>query len=59
MHRPWSPELVHQDAIRRPRPSFHSAVEVFIARGADKLIPGNQPGSRPLKPVYSAMFSAS
>jgi Domain of unknown function (DUF4336) len=28
-------------------------------RGADKLIPGNQPGSRPLKPVYIAMFSAS
>src|SRR6476659_2204564 len=35
-----SPELVHQGAIRRPRPSFHSAAEVFIACGADKLIPG-------------------
>ena len=28
----------------------------FIARGADKLIPGNQRGSRPLRPVYIAMF---
>lgn len=51
-----SPELVHQGAIRRPRPSFHSAAEVFIACGADKLIPGNQRGSRPLRPVYIAMF---
>src|ERR1700730_6040253 len=51
-----SPELVHQGAIRRPRPSFHSAAEVFIACGADKLIPGNQRGSRPLRPVYIAVF---
>jgi hypothetical protein len=28
----------------------------FIARGADKLIPGNQRSSRPLRPVYIAMF---
>ena len=31
-------------------------MEVFTAHGADKLIPGNQPGSRPFKPVYIAMF---
>src|SRR5262249_49650549 len=40
-----SPGLVHQRAIR-----------IFIACGADKLIPGNQRGSRPLRPVYIAVF---
>src|SRR5262249_40596419 len=40
-----SPGLVHQRAIR-----------IFIACGADKLIPGNQRGSRPLKPMYRNVF---